>query len=395
MTELFNIVDYPTIIKVDKDSSLNIEDYKEKTGKNLYYVADCKEMKESKCVDDIFQEVPCVYDEYPKELNYFIERYKTDYSYLNKINRDDFETKEEIKEIINKMLEYQNKINEIKDLPTPPVDIDIIYSSFFPTKTAEFIDKDDLKEKSTVEKGGDQTVPTWSSLLTAFKWIYDIKINNLPQKVRLVEYCSRLSNKDIKLEIPNFKPISCQCLDENGYKDDLDKCSHQFMLSDENLFNYIFEEINNDEEIIDNKKNAMEKYISEREYLKECNSNLFNLINTDKKIKCSPDITISKEQFENEKYCSSNNFEHIDGKKCCSVYARGYSAENENIEFFDDYYCDNIKNDKDSKKNYINEMKLYNKFYDNVLITDVKIDCLSKYLISINKILFLLLLSNI
>lgn len=42
---------------------------------------------------------------------------------------------------------------------------------------AEFVDGDsiDLKQLSLEDKGGDGTVPTWSSLLIALKWIYEKK----------------------------------------------------------------------------------------------------------------------------------------------------------------------------------------------------------------------------
>lgn len=82
---------------------------------------------------------------------------------------------------------------------------------------------------------------------------------NLTQSIKLVEYCSRLVKSDPKLA--NFKPISCQCLSkDNYYTDYLAECSHQDMLTDQNLFNYIIDEtISNEEneQIIKNKIGAI------------------------------------------------------------------------------------------------------------------------------------------
>ena len=148
----------------------------------------------------------------------------------------------------------------IKDLPIPNVDIDLVYSNFKQTLAAEFINKNTLEviEKDTVFRGGDGTVPSWSSLLTGLKWIYEQQKNIVGNNnvIRLVEYCSRLADTDINL--PNFKAISCRCIENNVYKDNLDDCSHQFMLGDKaHLFNYISEELMKDEPVIKNKKDAL------------------------------------------------------------------------------------------------------------------------------------------
>ena len=159
------------------------------------------------------------------------------------------------------MLEYQKNISLIKDLPIPPVDIDIVYASFNPTLAAEFLDEKTLEviDKSKggeVTKGGDGTVPTWSTLLTAFKWIYEKETKNLTQNIRLIQYCSRLANSD--LNIKNFRAISCKCLDSNNeYGNDLDQCGHQNMLFDDKLYEYIYDEINLDT------NNETERTISE------------------------------------------------------------------------------------------------------------------------------------
>ncbi len=308
-TEIFNIIDYPSFIKVNPndDDSYDIEDYYKKTGDNLYYIADCEKISGSKCIDNIFPEVKCVYDAYTSELNDLIDKFYQRTG--KKLTRLDFPSSSDLKEIINKMISHHNEKSIIKELKNPQVDIDIVYSSFNPTMAAEFIDQQYLINLSTSKKGGDGTVPTWSSLLTAFKWIYEKKKERTTQNIRLIEYCSRLANTDINL--PYFKPISCQCIDKsNLYTNDLESCSHQFMLSDKNLFDYILGEVVKDDKIIANRKNAIEKYdySSSKKYLTECNSQLYNIMNNEEKQLCSNDIEITKSNFEEgDNYCGKND----------------------------------------------------------------------------------------
>ena len=49
-----------------------------------------------------------------------------------------------------------------------------------------------VMEVKTYIKGGDWEVPNWSPIISGLKWIYDIKKSNLKNKVRLIEFCSRL-----------------------------------------------------------------------------------------------------------------------------------------------------------------------------------------------------------
>ena len=65
----------------------------------------------------------------------------------------------------------------LKELPVPPIDTDILYGSFFPTMASLVLDDNDYTKNATYifNKGGDDTAPTWSSLLKGLKWIYDIQ----------------------------------------------------------------------------------------------------------------------------------------------------------------------------------------------------------------------------
>ena len=167
----------------------------------------------------------------------------------------------------------------------------MVYASFFPTISLLVLDdKNFTKEGSIYEKGGDDTVPTWSSLLTGLKWIYDKKKKNLTQNIKLVEYCSRLAEAGQYQYNPfieqNFSAISCECLDKekNVYKDDISGCSHATMLHDEYLFKYIYSVVNNIKENINNnidtKKEALKKYDKYYDYVGECNNDIYNILDT-------------------------------------------------------------------------------------------------------------------
>ena len=155
------------------------------------------------------------------------------------------------------------------------------------------LDDDDFTQNATIYKrGGDETVPTWSSLLTGLKWIYDKKKNNLAQEIKLVEYCSRLSKSGQYKYNPNknqnFAAISCRCLDENNvYKDnnEIKKCSHAGMLQDEYLFNYIFSVVNDPKEktvVTDSKKKAANNYNQKNDYVGLCNKDIYDILDTKK-----------------------------------------------------------------------------------------------------------------
>ena len=383
ITEIFNIIDYPSFIKVNGASKYNIEDYKNAISKDIYYIANCKKLEDSNCVDNIFSEVPCVYDSFKPQLDDLIDRYNKKYG--KTIQRKDFDSEEEVKETIKTMIDYQEKNSKINDLPIPPVDIDIVYSSFNPTLAAQFIENKYLDVQHIYNKGGDGTVPTWSSLLTGFKWIYEKEKNKLPQNIKLVEYCSRLSLTDIQL--PNFKPIKCKCISGNGYADNLGDCSHQFMLSDEYLFGYINEEIAKDEKNIDNIKKAMEAYSTSQNYLKECNTELYELFSSEGTRKCSEDLPIIKKEYENNG-CNKPTILPMSGKKCCSIHINYYNKDGDNL---DEYFCDNIKKDKNSIKEYKEAEIEFRKFYYNEQQINVDITCRSEFLL--NKLnLFILLI---
>ena len=102
----------------------------------------------------------------------FLYNYFIGYELYDSINLSYFKNEEEYRE--QDQNEYQENISLIKELPIPPIDTEIIYSSFNPTINGEYIDKNDFtKTGIPFMQGGDGTVPTWPSLIICLKWIYN------------------------------------------------------------------------------------------------------------------------------------------------------------------------------------------------------------------------------
>ena len=392
MLELFNIVDCPSVVKIKlnennlEETVYNIDDYCEKEGEDLYYSMDCEKKGNKNCLDHLLTEVPYFYDKYNKERQYLIDRFNEDFSKQfggETIDKNYFETDETIKKTIKEMTAYQKKISEIKDLPIPPVDIDIVFSTFNPTLAAEFVNGTlNMLPKTKggpVNKGGDGTVPSWSPVLTGLKWIYEKEKYNLEQNIRLVQYCSRLGNVDTKL--PNFLALQCRCLDttNNVYLDNLDDCSHQKMLNDEYLMLYVRNIIYETdpakiEKFVPSQIDAITKYNDTEttpDYLRECNHKLATLIYPDQKQKCI-DISINKDQYNNN-YCGKQGYD-VTGKgyECCSVHVNGI---NDHSESFDDYDCYQLKPEKEYINYFKDILKSQIKLGTKYTINSVDIKC--------------------
>ena len=383
-SQIYNIVDCPTLLKITDSNNFketDIEGYCNTVGDNIYYTANCSEKN---CAENILFEAPCVIDSFPNEWEIFINRFKNRFDKeIPKGDKKFFETCEEEREKIKEMINYQDQKSLIKDLPISPVDIDIVYGSYNPTIVAEILDSD-LSLTQKVIKGGDGTVPTWSSLLTAFKWIYEKEKNNLPQKIRLVEYCSRIDGSKLNLE--NFKSISCRCIQNNVYQEDLENCDHQGMLLDEkNLLYYIFDEISQDTLEFEQKKDAIKNYSLTTDYLQDCNYQLFKFLNNEKGIKCSDDIEISSQQYE-ENYCKEG-FVPMTDRKCCSVHLSG---TNDDKSKYNSYFCDNIINDDDSIEKYKEELKQKKIHFENDYDINVEVKCSSN---SISDFIYLIMIA--
>ena len=295
-TNIFNVGDCPTVnfenISPVIYNFLIYNSYCNKNGQDYLYQGECgKDLNE--CLDQFYysDKIPYVYDDNDKEaINFLLDRFNNLFSQeYGEIDESYFESFEFIRKGIKASIEYQKEIDLIKDLPVPPVDTELIYSSFLPTYAMFFFNE--KIDKYILEKGGDGTVPTWSSLLTGLKWIYDKKKNNLPQNIKLIEYCSRLATSEKFKFNPNknqkFSALGCRCIDDtNNYfteKKEKEKCDHSKMLSDNVLINYLFSTIydsisNND--ITEIKKSALKNYDSQFNYIEECNNDIFEILET-------------------------------------------------------------------------------------------------------------------
>ena len=302
LTNIYNVGECPTIIA--KSVNPQIEGYLNgsycnKYEKEYFYQGEC-DNKERNCLDEVFYSDKCpnVYSD-ENAVNTLIHDFNVNHKFwkYDEIDKNYFDDYETIKSGIKKSMEYHNEIDKIKDLPVPPVDTEIVYASFYPTLSTLILNDNNFTEEGdSFYKGGDETVPTWSSLLTGLKWIYDIKKKNLTQKVKLVEYCSRLAKSGQYKYSPdkeqNFAAISCRCLNQTlnvyGNDDDIKKCSHAQMLQDENLFDYIYSVINDPKttinDNIDSKKEVVKKYNKKdfKNVEQKCNDELYDILDTKK-----------------------------------------------------------------------------------------------------------------
>ena len=297
-TGIFNVGDNPTVV-VENDRHKPCKEIKTPeyyfnfTGSNYYYQGDCR--GDRGCLDELYSKSgPDVFSAV-EQMNFLKERYYK--KYKEELTWDDFDSKEFIQEGIRKSISHQKETSLIKDLPIPPVDTDLVYTSFFPTIATLGIELDERKKYFGNHcfnfKFGDGTVPSWSSLLTGLKWIYDKYNNkNLEQKIRLIEYCSRISMsgqyKYDETKEQKFAAIGCSCLNKNNEylksDSDIKSCDHANMLTDNYLINYLVSIIDDPKEqpeYNDLKKDALLDYNDKTNYEQKCNAELSNLYNNE------------------------------------------------------------------------------------------------------------------
>ena len=296
-TGIFNVGDCPTFIIEDDnmktDEKPKPEDFCNNFKDNYYYQGDCR--KDRKCLDDLyFTNNPDVFSA-QEQMDFLYDRYYT--KYKEKLTWDDFDKTEFISDGIRKSISHQKETSLIKDLPLPPVDTDLVYASFFPTIVSMGVGLDIKKRFSNyyypLTKFGDGTVPSWSSLLTGLKWIYDkYKNPNLKQKIRLIEYCSRLSKSEQYkydgTKEQKFAAIGCSCLNKNNEylttEDEIKNCDHANMLTDNNLIDYLVSIIDDPKEEPqhnDLKKQALLGYNKINDYKQECDKKLLQLYDSE------------------------------------------------------------------------------------------------------------------
>ena len=296
-TNIYNIADCATL-KIGANpmngDDANYEKYfcSGKVSDDYYYQGECDGNNGKRCLDSFYysEHFPYVFSN-EKAVNFLIDRFNRDYSeQYGKLTNDYFESREEILKGMKTNIEYQKKISLLNELPVPPIDTDIVYASFIPTVSAMIKNNDDVQ---IFDKGGDEVVPSWSSLLTGLKWVYDKKKKNLPQKIKLIEYCSRLAKSGKYKYNPDkdqdFAAIGCGCLeDDNVFKDDIHTCTHASLISDNNIKAYLLSVIEDIDEVnkyTDSKKKAAQSYKPEFNYMEQCNKDLYNMLGTEKTVR--------------------------------------------------------------------------------------------------------------
>ena len=296
-TQIYNVGECPTVLTKTSTSSnpygYNIESYCSNKGSSFYYQGECNS-NNNNCLDNIYsQKGPYAFDN-TEAVNYLINRYNKDfYKSIDgqKITKSYFKTKAQVNEGHKKSIEYHDTISLIKDLPAPPVDTDLVYASFLYTQNAFVLyDKDFTQKGNDFYKGGDGTVPVWSSLLTGFKWLYDKKTGNLKPKYKLVEYCSRLAKSgkykfDANKE-QDFIALGCECLDKNNdYKDSNSACSHAALINDDIFIDYLISVVDDPKvqnTVTSSKKDAALKYNPDKDYDSVCSADLKRILETAK-----------------------------------------------------------------------------------------------------------------
>ena len=296
LMEMRNVFDCPMLIEETRDKNgklpTDFDSYCGKTGKNLFFQKKC-DNSNKQCMDDTYSKHVL----YPlkgksEAFEYFQKTWEEKkYHEIYGLSSNFYDTEEKYRASPKKNIEYFNNISLIKDLPAPPVDTDIVYSTYLPSDAAFIFDKDNWNENFNVQtKGGDGVVTNWSPIISGLKWIYDTKKYNLKNKIRLVEYCSRLGTNSKYAYDPNntnqkFAALPCTCIDKDNKYISGD-CGHGLMIQDPNFFSY-FDSIiiDNNSSDLEQKKKAYENYINNNsnnktiDYEVQCNQEYLKILN--------------------------------------------------------------------------------------------------------------------
>ena len=276
---------YPDFGKID-----NMDEYCNKNDENYYYQKECDGNDNKRCVDEIFYKKGSYPFNVEEKIQYFIDAWNENYAdeFKEKKDKSYYISKEKFLEQTKKQIKHLEEISLIKDLPIPAVDTDIVYINYDGTNTV-FLFKEDFSNYITKYQGnGDGTVPNWSYLIPGFKWIYDMKKNNLPQKIRLIEYCSRLGKNSQYSFDPskeqNFVALSCRCIDENNSYNGEGGCNHSQAHSDPVFLEYLSTILNDPNE--KNAKNedrekAIKNFDSNISYETKCDEVLRRLLDSE------------------------------------------------------------------------------------------------------------------
>ena len=274
-TETSKPKNYKEIFEINNKSNLNNLKENKKTHLDSLFVNHAK--------------YPLNFKEFHELLNEYNSKYAERYN--KTLTKDDFDTEEEFQKKGERNIEYVQNNSQIQDLPIPTVDTYIFYTNYHTTDIS-FVYDNSKKDKPTFDDnenlvcGGDDTVPNFSTMLTGMKWLYEKKMNNLPQEIKLIEYCSLASNKGNKygydrstFKNKTFIGLPCDCLNPD-YKsfNDID-CTHAAIPQDSYVIDMIKKEIIFDENNLnvfsEDKRNAIKRYNKSIDYEQTCNEALY------------------------------------------------------------------------------------------------------------------------
>ena len=294
-TNMYNVADCPTIVtKSEKPTQegLDKDAYCGKTGPNYYYQGDCTSGKH--CLDEIYyanNKCPYLFRN-TEAVNFIINRFNDGFSSkFGRIDSSYFDTYDQVKKGVQAVMKRQDDTSLIKDLPLPPVDTDVVYSSYAQTINMVVVDNEDFSAAgSLLYRGGDNTVPAWSSLLTGLKWIYDMKKDtSYKNKVRLIEYCSRIAYDGQYKYDPSkeqtFAALQCSCIKNNVYESGINACTHAAMINDGPMIDYVMSIVDCSKEantVTETKINAINSYLENEDYEAVCNKDIKNIFDTAK-----------------------------------------------------------------------------------------------------------------
>ena len=299
IANIFDVENCPIVIEAKKSEESiypdfgrleNLDNYCNKINENYYYQKECEQNEDQRCVDEIYYKKGSYPFDEKEKIQYFIDEWNKEYAekFKEKRDKDYYITKEKFLDQTKKQIKYHNEISLIKDLPIPTVDTDIVYVNYASTNTA-YLFKDDFSNFiSNYRSSGDGTVPNWSYLIPGLKWIYEKKKNNLPQKIRLIEYCSRLG-KDSQYKYDpnkdqNFAAISCKCInDDNLYTGSTD-CTHSMAHLDSYFFEYLSTILIDPKEenaVTEDRKKAVKNFDPNISYQSKCDEDLIRFLDSE------------------------------------------------------------------------------------------------------------------
>ena len=312
-TNVFDFINCPSLVHENDLGSKNVSALRVKELCNIYnsslfYVEKDEEI--NKLNNILFDDKKYTLDysyynssKYPYNLTefyYLLNRYNKNYAekYNKTLSIEDFDSYEKVENQFPKNIEYIKKNGKIESLPIPPIDTYLIYGNFYGTISSILYDPTD-KDKKVPEdneiyyKGGDGTVPPYSTFFTGLKWLYDKKINNLTQNIKLVEYCASIGKQGNKYAYDHetygnktFIALSCECINEDHKSyGNVDNCLHSGMVGDKYVLEFIANEIlfddNNLVTYSDEKKKAIKDYSKNIDYEQGCNEALYQLFQED------------------------------------------------------------------------------------------------------------------